>query len=56
MKSLPLVNYPTKIIWVDDDDLFLTSVQTRLGALYNITTFPNAAECATFLENYQCPV
>lgn len=52
MLSLPLVFYPNKLIWVDDDELFLQAITKRFENTYKIKTFASSEVCLEFFQNY----
>jgi CheY-like chemotaxis protein len=51
MISMPLFYYPTQIVWVDDDEIFLQSVCGRFENTFNIKTYSSPDECLSELQN-----
>lgn len=50
--SLPLFSYPATVVWVDDDPLFLASVNLLLKNSYT-TTFSSPEQSINFFQQYK---
>lgn len=48
--SLPLFYYPTRTIWVDDNEIFLAAANELLNGKDNIVTFADPNEALQFFE------
>ncbi len=53
MLTMPLIAYPTTILWVDDDALFLQSVSRAFNQYYQIKTYPSPIQAVQFFQNYR---
>lgn len=53
MATLPVFYYPSTIIQVDDDTLFLQAISKMLFSDQITKTFDDPETCMTYLENYQ---
>lgn len=52
MTELPLFKYPSTIVWIDDDALFLKAIARTFGKYFPIKTFSSPIEAMNFMENY----
>ena len=52
MKTFSIFNYPSTIVWVDDDALFLKAISRSLSKKYILKTFSNPTESLNFFKNY----
>ena len=52
MAPFPIFNYPTTVLWVDDDNLFLKAISHTLGKQYKISTFNDAKKAVEFFNDY----
>jgi CheY-like chemotaxis protein len=53
MLAMPLVSYPTTLLWVDDDEIFLQAVEQGFKNHFDIKMLSSAEECLHFFEKYQ---
>jgi CheY-like chemotaxis protein len=53
MLEMPLISYPTRLLWVDDDELFLQAATAALKSSYEITTCNSPKECLSFYQSYE---
>ena len=56
MSTLPVFYYPSTIMWVDDDSLFLNAASQMFGKEYSIQTFNDPKDCIHFFEKYTPPL
>lgn len=55
MKFIPLVYHPTSILWVDDDLLFLETIEKIFKGKYNLMTYDSPIKCLDFMQsNVSC--
>ena len=52
MSDLPLFFYPTKIVWVDDDEVLLQTSVEIFGGINMIQTFNSPISCLNFFSTY----
>lgn len=55
-QKMPVFLFPTTIVFVDDDTLFLKSLTSHLDQYYLIKTFQNSEDCLKFFDTYQEPI
>ena len=50
--KMPLFNYPSTVVWLDDSELFIRSIDNITNDLnsYNVKTFTNPLECLDFIK------
>ena len=51
--ALPLIYYPNKWLWIDDDSLLLNTIKDTFGKENSIQIFQSSKDCLAFLKNYQ---
>ena len=56
MQVLPIFYFPTTIVCIDDDDMFLDGLRTVLDTKYNVLTYNNSEEALMELKEYRSPV
>jgi CheY-like chemotaxis protein len=56
MQALPIFYFPTTIVCIDDDSIFLDELKTILDTKYNVITFNNSKQALSELKNYTSPV
>ncbi|HEX4044572.1 MAG TPA: response regulator, partial [Gammaproteobacteria bacterium] len=52
LNTLPLFYFPSTICWVDDDDLFLTAINSTFGTHYRCRTFNTPEKALQFFTSY----
>lgn len=55
-ETLPLFQYPTTIVWLDDDSLFLRVTELALQTHNKLKTFSDSEKCLNFFNCYQAPL
>lgn len=56
VKFLPLFQYPTTIVWVDDDKLFLQTAKLTFKDNNTQRMFSSPTDCTDFFKTYQSPL
>lgn len=52
MTTLPLFNYPPTVVWVDDDELFLKTVERTLNDCFTLKTFNYPCRMLNYFDSY----
>jgi CheY-like chemotaxis protein len=55
--KMPLFNYPSTIVWVDDSEIFIRSILNNSHEFkpHNVKTFTSPMECLNFFNNINLP-